>query len=209
MIIESLESYRFLMGIVIGLAVAAPIGPVNVICIQKAMKNGVAGAFLVGLGAAVGDAVFGALAAFGVGAVTSFVAVHASWFEGMGAFILLVMGYVSWRASPHLSDPVPSAGDVARGALATFSLTLSNPITALGFVALIAGIGLSRDMTMLAAAQLTAGVFAGSALWWLFISNVAGAIRHRLDDRHLLYINRGSAVMVWGFAVVAAVRAVS
>jgi threonine/homoserine/homoserine lactone efflux protein len=209
MILESLESYRFLMGIVIGLAVAAPIGPVNVICIQKAMKNGVMGAFLVGMGAAVGDAVFGAVAAFGVGAVTRFVTLHASWFEGVGAGILLLMGYLSWRAMPHLSDPVPRAGDVARGALATFTLTLSNPLTALGFVALIAGTGLSQGMTTLAAAQLTAGVFAGSALWWLFICNVAGAIRNRLSDRHLLYINRGSAILIWIFAAVAVVRAVS
>jgi putative LysE/RhtB family amino acid efflux pump len=93
--------------------------------------------------------------------------------------------------------------------MATFSLTISNPITALGFVALIAGTGLSKGLGVTEALRLTIGVFIGSALWWLFIATVAGSIRHRLSDRHLLYINRGSALMIWGFAAVAAVRAMT
>ncbi len=203
------SDYHLITGMIVGLAVAAPIGPVNIICIQKAVRKGFISAFIVGLGAAFGDSLFGAIAALGLTVVTDFVAIHTSWFEGVGAVVLLFMGWLSWRAHPHLTDPVPSAGDMLRGLAGTFMLTITNPMTALGFIALFAGMGLSRDLNRPEVATLVAGVFIGSGLWWLFISRLASAFRSRLADQHLVYINRGSAVMIWGFAGIAAVRALT
>lgn len=203
------SEYHLIAGMIVGLAGAAPIGPVNIICIQKAVRKGFISAFIIGLGAAFGDSLFGAIAALGLTTVTDFVSIHTSWFEGVGAAVLVLMGWLSWRAHPHLTDPVPSAGDVLRGLAGTFMLTITNPMTALGFIALFAGMGLSRDLDRPTAATLVAGVFAGSALWWLFISRLASAFRNRLADQHLVYINRGSAVMIWGFALVAAVHALT
>lgn len=198
-----------LVGIVIGIAVAAPIGPVNVICIHKAMRNGILCAFLVGLGAAAGDTLFGAVAAFGLSTLSSALMSIERWLALGGAVILVIMGVITWRTHPHLTDPVPLSRDIAHGMAATFALTITNPMTALGFVALFTSVGFTRTESPVDAATIVGGVFLGSALWWLFISRVAYSIRGRLSDRHLDMINRGSAILIWGFALMALVKGIT
>lgn len=197
------------VGIVIGIAVAAPVGPVNVICIQKAMRNGVRCAFLVGLGAAAGDTLFGAVAAFGLSSLSSLLMSVERWLALGGAVILAVMGFVTWRSHPHLSDPVPLSRDITHGMAATFALTITNPMTALAFVALFTSVGFTRTESLGDAATIVGGVFLGSALWWLFLSWAADTISGRLSDRHLDLINHGSAILIWGFAVVALVKGIT
>ncbi len=189
-----------LAGIVIGIAVAAPIGPVNVICIQKAMRNGFLGAFLIGLGAAVGDTVFGAIAAFGLSSISDWLLTIERWLSIIGGIILIGMGFFAWRSRPRLTGEEQSSRDIAHGAAATFALTITNPITAIGFVALFTSIGISRASATADAASVVVGVFLGSALWWLFICKVAHSVRERMSDRHLLWINRSSAILIWVFA---------
>ncbi|MEX1148094.1 MAG: LysE family transporter [Sphingomonadales bacterium] len=202
------ELWQVMAGLVIGLLVAAPIGPVNVICIQRTLKDGPGHGFVIGLGAAVGDAVFGLVAALGLVTISALLVAHEAWFQTAGGLVLIVMGLYAWRAHPHLDDVVPSTGDTARGMAGTFVLTVSNPITALGFVALFtsAGVGLSGEIRE--AARLVAGVFAGSALWWLIVTRLAALVRDRLHDNHLWWINRGSAILVWIFAAVSLARGV-
>ncbi|RMF11016.1 MAG: LysE family translocator [Alphaproteobacteria bacterium] len=201
------ELWQIVAGVVIGVLVAAPIGPVNVICIQRTMQSGPGSAFLVGLGAAVGDSLFGALAALGLASISRALIAHQAWFEMVGGVILIAMGFYAWRSHPHLDDPVPTTGDLARGALATFTLTISNPITALGFVALFTSAGVGRTGDHGEALRLVLGVFAGSALWWATITRLSAMVRDRMNDTHLWWINRGSAVIVWGFGAVSLVKA--
>ena len=202
------EVWQILVGIVVGVLVAAPIGPVNVICIQRTMKTGPGCAFVVGLGAAAGDSLFGALAALGLTTISAALIAHQAWFEAVGGLVLIVMGFYAWRSHPHLDDPVPTTGDMAKGALGTFLLTISNPITALGFVALFTSAGVGRTGDVFEAMRLVAGVFIGSALWWLTITRLAAVVRGRLNDTHLWWINRGSAILVWGFGAFSLAKAV-
>ncbi|MDA5193162.1 LysE family translocator [Govanella unica] len=195
-----MDFWFLVAGIAIGLAVAAPIGPVNIICIQKTIRNGFWGAFVVGLGAAVGDTIFGAMAAFGLTTIQSVLVQFESWLAVIGCLVLVGMGVLAWRSHPHLTQSVQTPRDIAHAALATFVLTITNPITALGFVALFTSAGLTRDASSGDAATIVLGVFLGSALWWLFICRVAHSIRERLSDSHLLRINRASAVLIWIFA---------
>lgn len=195
-----------LVGVAIGLAVAAPIGPVNVICIQRAMRGGAFGAFVVGLGAAFGDAIFGAVAAFGLTTVSSFLFSIERALGVVGGIVLIAMGIFAWRSRPHLSAPEPTPRDFAHGAAATFVLTITNPITALGFVAFFTSVGFTRTSSRADAATIVLGVFLGSALWWFLISRIAQSVRGRLSDRHLLLINRGSAVVIWLFGGAALVK---
>lgn len=200
-------SFWFLaVGAVIGVLVAAPVGPVNVICIQRAMRKGALEGFLVGLGAALGDTLFGAVAAFGLSSVSDMLMTIERWLALGGAVILLVMGIITWRSHPHLTDPVPRTRDTIHGAIATFALTISNPLTALGFIALFTSVGFTRTDSTGDAATIVAGVFIGSALWWLVISRIAQMVRGRLSDDHLTMINRGSAILIWGFAAWALVK---
>ncbi len=201
------EIWQIIVGVVIGILVAAPIGPVNVICIHRTLKTGPGRAFLVGLGAATGDSLFGAVAALGLTTVSSALISHQAWFELAGGVVLIAMGFYAWRSHPHLSDPDPTTGDVARVALGTFMLTISNPITALGFVALFTSAGVGRTGDPLEALRLVAGVFSGSALWWFSITRLTAMVHGRLNDNHLWWINRGSAVIVWAFGAVSLVQA--
>lgn len=194
-------SWWFLVaGIAIGIAVAAPIGPVNVICIQRAIRSGFWPAFFTGLGAACGDTLFGIIAAFGLSTVSSALMKAQMWLAISGAVMLLIMGFVAWRSKPHLTRVPATSRDILHAAMATFALTITNPITALGFVALFTSIGLTRSASMGEAATAVAGVAIGSVLWWVFICRMAYSIRERLADGHLLLINRGTAIVIWGFA---------
>lgn len=200
-------SFWFLIaGMAIGVAVAAPIGPVNVICIQRAIRSGYGNAFLVGLGAAVGDSVFGAVAAFGLTSVMLMFAQVEQWLALVGCLILVGMGVIAWRSHPHFEQTEQSPRDVIHGMLGTFMLTITNPITAIGFVALFTSVGLTKDASHGDAATIVLGVFLGSALWWLMIGGIAHSIREKLSDKHLLRINRGSAVLIWVFAALVPLR---
>lgn len=196
-------------GIAVGLVVAAPIGPVNVICIQKAIRNGAWVAFFIGLGAAVGDSIFGAVAAFGLTTIQSFLVEIERVLAIVGCTVLVVMGIFAWRSHPHLATSVQTPRDVAHAAVATFVLTITNPITAIGFVALFTSIGLTHDASAGDAATVVLGVFLGSALWWFFISRMAHAVRDRLSDAHLLLINRTSAVLIWIFAALVPLKLIA
>ena len=194
------------VGAVIGVLVAAPVGPVNVICIQRAIRKGALEGFLVGMGAAAGDTLFATVAAFGLSSISAMLLTIERWLAFGGALILLVMGIVTWRSHPHLTDPVPRARDIFRGIVATFALTISNPLTALGFIALFTSVGFTRTDSAGDAATIVAGVFLGSALWWLVICRIAQMVRGRLSDHHLTLINRGSAILIWAFAAWALVK---
>lgn len=197
-------STLFLWGILIGVAVAAPVGPVNIICLQRTLQSGALVGFVSGLGAAFGDSMFGFLAAFGVKAVSDFLLKHEFIYQTVGGLFLLGFAVHIWRAHPHLVMKQYPAGHLVRSMAGTFLLTVTNPLTILGFLAIYASAGLSDAGQSLAhASWLIAGVFAGSAFWWLILTTGARLLRGRLNDRHLLLVNRSSAVVVAIFGALA------
>lgn len=189
-----------LSGLLIGVAVAAPIGPVNLICIRRTLKYGMLNGFASGAGAAVGDGMFAIAAAFGVTAVISFVTAYSGWLQLVGGVFLLGLGIRTWFDHPHLDDKLPegSLGDLLPVISVTFFLTITNPATMLGFVAIFGGVA---DFTIgtedyMRASILVASVIGGSVLWWAAITGFVSLFRDRMTDTGLALLNKASAAII-------------
>lgn len=194
----------FLRGLVIGLGIAAPVGPIGVLCIRRSVTVGRRAGFTCGLGAATADATYGAIAAFGLTAITQALTDHLTLIRIAGGAFLIVLGARTFVAHARsLDEPEARASG---GYLSTFLLTLSNPTTILSFAAVFAGIGIGATApSTLRATALVAGVFLGSAAWWLFLSTTASAMRGRIRPHQLTWINRASGALITGFGVAAIV----
>ena len=192
----------FLKGLAFGFVLAATVGPMWVWCFRRTLSAGALAGFVSGMGIAVADALYGAVAAFGLSAISSFLLAHQSWFALGGAAFLLWLGAKTLLARPA---PLAAAADPARRGLAagfasTLALTLANPPTILAFVAIFSGIGLAAHPSTAAAALVVLGVFLGSASWWLVLAVAAGALHGRLGPRLLRAINLVSGLTILGFA---------
>ncbi len=209
---SALSSLYWLSGLFIGLIAAAPIGPVNLLVIQRTVLRGRRSALWLGLGGAVGDALFAAAAAFGLGAIRQAFDLHHAPLRLAGGLFMIGFALMLWRQHPHLSDPGRKPARTSHIAVAAFTMTLTNPATLLWFVAAFAmfrfqDLGLHSMMAMLNAGFLVFGVFCGSMLWWISVSAVAGYVRGRLTDGHLLWLNYGCALLLFGFGLFAAMTA--
>jgi len=193
----------FLRGIAIGFSIAAPVGPIGVLCIRRTLVEGRATGLAVGLGAAVADAVYGAIAGFGLTAVSSLLVRQQGWLRLAGGLFLCYLGVRTFVARPAER----AAGGTGAGRLgafaSTFGLTLTNPATILSFVAVFAGLGIAGAGSWREAGVLVAGVFLGSALWWLILSGTVGALRTRLDAAILRRVNRGAGLVLLAFGAAA------
>ncbi len=195
----------FPTGAAIGVAAAAPVGPINLLVIQRALGRKQAAALTLGLGGALGDAVFAGIAAFGLGAVSLLLKEHGGIIRIVGGIIMLAFAAFVWNATPRLADHEGQVS-AARMAVAVFGLTLTNPATlffflgsfgAVGFT----GIGHDSGAHLLNAGLVVAGVFAGSMLWWLAVSSGARALRSSITDAHLVILNRVTGVVLALFGV--------
>jgi threonine/homoserine/homoserine lactone efflux protein len=209
-----LEGNLFLRGLVIGFSIAAPVGPIGVLCIRRTLAEGRLSGLLSGLGAATADAFYGAVAAFGIGLISRFLVDQQAPLRLVGGLFLCYLGLRTWLAPVRGELPSPSDvgrdGSVAggRGAigayLSTLFLTLTNPITILSFAAIFAGLGLgTAGSGLLPGAILVAGVFAGSGTWWLLLSGFVSLIRRRVGPSALRWVNHLSGLVILGFGVLA------
>ncbi|TQV83868.1 LysE family translocator [Denitrobaculum tricleocarpae] len=197
----------FFQGLLLGLSVAAPVGPIGVLCIRRSLSQGMGVGFASGLGAAVADAFYGAVAAFGLTAISSFlIEIEGALLLGGGLF-LLWLGVKTFRAVPAPLGSGGQNGGAASAFLSCVVLTLANPATIFSFVALFSGLGFAGSSTAQAhgyggAVILVAGVFLGSALWWLGLSGSVGLFRNRMTSHALKRINQlsGSILTVFGLA---------
>lgn len=197
-----------LKGLIIGFSIAAPVGPIGLLCIRRTLADGPAHGFASGLGAASADAVYGAIAGFGVVLVTDALLGAQVALKLVGGLMLLWLGWSTLRARPAERPAEARGGGGLAGAYAsTFALTLANPATILSFAAVFGGLGVSAgggDGTSTGvAALLVAGVFTGSALWWLGLSASVGAFRRRVTPAAMLRINRASGAVLGGFGIAA------
>tara|TARA_R110000824_G_scaffold118960_19_gene272706 strand:+ start:130450 stop:131091 length:642 start_codon:yes stop_codon:yes gene_type:complete len=197
-------------GLAIGIAVAAPIGPVNLVVIRRTLRFGKLNGLVSGTGAALGDGVFAAMAAFSLTAAIDIFMAYELWLQGIGGLFLLFLGFRTLMTHPHL-DEAPSenvSSVAARVFLATFALTITNPATMLGFIAIFGGMA---DLGATGqgyghAIVLTGAVICGSMLWWLGLSQFVGAFRHRMSDHLLEIINRISGGLIVAFGVMVLMR---
>jgi threonine/homoserine/homoserine lactone efflux protein len=190
-------------GLLFGFVLAAVVGPMWVLCLRRTIEQGTAAGLASGLGIAAADGVYGAIAAFGLTAISRFLLAHSLWIGLGGVAFLAWLGARALFAAPV--DPGPSPRSPAPGSLAaafasTLSLTLANPPTILAFTAMFAGLGLAAGASYASAGLLVAGVFLGSALWWLVLVGGASALRARLSPRLLRGVNVASGLTILGFA---------
>lgn len=197
----------FLRGLLIGLSIAAPVGPIGVLCIRRTLADGRAIGFASGLGAAAADGVYGAVAAFGLSLVTSALVEQRVWLQAGGGVFLGYLGVRTWMAVPRVTFGAAADGrGLAAAWASTFALTLTNPTTILSFAAIFAGLGLGGRVGGYGAASvMVLGVFLGSALWWLILSVGVGLFRSALTPHRLRWVNRGSGAVIAAFGVAALV----
>jgi len=195
-----------LRGIVIGFSIAAPVGPIGVLCIRRTLAEGRAAGLVSGLGAATADVVYGCIAAFGLTFVSTFLVQQQDWLRLIGGGFLIYLGIRTFLATPA-TEPAASRGHGLAGAyVSTFILTLTNPVTILAFVAIFAGLGLGNSGgDFVSAATLVCGVFIGSAGWWLLLSGGVATFRERFGSGVLQWVNWISGVVLAGFGIAALV----
>lgn len=202
-------------GAVIGFMVAAPIGPVNLICIRRTLSAGPISGMVSGLGAALGDTIFAIITAFGLTAVAALIHGYSTFLQIAGGVLLMVFGIRTYVSDPlHgrgvetvASRPV-NGGPLVRTFASTFALTITNPITLFGFAALFAGLtGLAgKAATYVNAGVLVSGVFIGSMTWWFTLTSIVGFLHARIDARVMRVINHGSGIVVALFGMMVLLR---
>lgn len=196
----------FVAALWIGVSIAAPVGPIGLLVIQRTLAHGVPLGLATGLGASVADAVYGALGAYGVSAVIGALQGLRVPLVLLGAAFLLLLAWRTWHSVPATAAAGGGAatGPARPGLGAAFAgtvlLTLANPATILSFVAIFGALAAQRAAVQ-QPALMVAGVLAGSALWWLLLCAAVGALRERVDARWQRRIAQGSALMLAGFAL--------
>jgi threonine/homoserine/homoserine lactone efflux protein len=198
------EPGAFLKGLVIGFLIAAPVGPIGVLCIRRTLAEGRVTGLVTGLGAATADAAYGAVAAFGLTFVSNFLIRQQIGLRLLGGLFLCYLGVRTLLARAG-GKPAAARGAGLIGAYtSTLFLTLTNPMTILSFAAIFAGFSVGiGGRSYRAAAVLVVGVFLGSALWWLLLSGGVSLIRTRLKPEALRWVNRLSGALITGFGLLA------
>ena len=198
----------FAQAMLIGLSIAAPVGQIGVLAIQRTLQHGAAAGIATGLGAAVADAAYGAIGAFGVTAVIDVLTGARVPLMLGGAIFLAVLAVRTWHQAPSPAGrpAVRSRASLLQDFASTVLLTLANPSTIVSFIAVF-GLLAGRSGALASPWPMVAGVFAGSALWWLILAAAVGRLRGRFDVAWQRRINRLSALVLGGFALAGAVAA--
>jgi threonine/homoserine/homoserine lactone efflux protein len=202
----------FLKGLVIGFAIAAPVGPIGILCIRRTLSDGHLAGFVSGLGAAGADTAYGLVAALGLSLIGPFLEEHRNLISVVGGCFLLYLGITELRSrtvDPNAPPPRP-AGLIGHF-VSTFFWTLANPITILSFIAVYTGLNVagpggavgSPEREYAGVTALVAGVFGGSALWWLLLTTSVDYLRFRLGPQTVRWPSWIAGVLIIGFGIYA------
>ncbi len=194
-----------LKGIAIGFSLAAPVGPIGVLCIRRTLAEGRRSALSTMLGAATAVLVYGLVAAFGVTLVSEFVAQHTFWFRLIGGAVMIILGVRTYRAHIPPAPPRLSFNEHAGNFVSTFFLTLTNPLTLFAFAAVFAGVGTVEELSATkTAALLVGGVFIGSLAWFGTLTTLTYIFRNFLRTKGLDLVNRitGWLIVIFGTAAI-------
>jgi threonine/homoserine/homoserine lactone efflux protein len=193
----------FLKGLIIGFAIAAPVGPIGVLCIQRSLQDGFKVGLMTGLGAAFADGTYGLIAGFGLTVISSILVLHQMEIRLVGGLFLLYLG-IKILLTPICEKSRAGKPDKSpwHACATSYVLTLANPITILSFIAIFAGLGLGTgNADYIQAILLVIGITLGSALWWLLLSGgVALILHHRITPNTMRTINWLSSIIILMFA---------
>ncbi len=186
-------------GLLLGLAVAAPLGPIGVLCINRTLERGFWTGMAGGLGTALADAVYASVAAISFSTFAGVLARINAPVKIVGGLFMLWLGWQSLRLKPSRAAAQVGARDVLGIVAATFLLTIANPMTILSFAAIFAGFGLASAPIFTNVVSVVAGVFLGSLLWWLVLSGGVALLRRRVSERFTIWITYISGLILIGF----------
>ena len=196
----------FWQGVVIGFSIAAPVGPIGVLCIRRSLTDGPRIGFAAGLGAALADAFYGGVAALGLTSISSFLVDQQFWLGLIGGAFLCCLGLRTMRSPVAEKSAQNESKGFALTCVSTLGLTLTNPATILSFVAIFAGFGLGKAKGAGSAIAMVSGVFLGSLVWWTMLSGGVGWLRQRLEPGWLVWVNRLSGLLLLAFGVLILLR---
>ena len=188
---------HFLKGMIIGILIAVPVGPVGALCVRRTLANGRLAGFFSGLGAASADAIYGFFAACGLTFISDFLVNEQYWLRIGGGVVLCAIGVRTFLANPHEKDEQLSPSGHAGVYASTFFITLTNPMTIFSFAAIFAGFGVGCvDGNWLTSVLLISGVFSGSAFWWLALVGAFSLFRGRIGLRTMAVVNRAAGAVI-------------
>ncbi len=199
----------FVHSLLIGLSIAAPVGPIGILCIRRSLMEGRWIGLLTGLGAASADGVYGCIAGLGITLISGFLIAQANWIRLAGGLFLAYLGINAMLSRPAEKTAVVKRVNLAGAYTSTFFLTLSNPIPILSFAAIFTGLGAgSSGGDSRSVLTVVLGIFTGSASWWLLLSSAVSLVRERITPAVLSWINRisGLAILVFAIVVLTGIR---
>jgi len=203
------DSSFLLRGLIMGFSIAAPVGPIGVLCIRHTLAEGQRAGLFTGLGAATADAIYGCIAGFGLFFISGVLVAQEIWLRLAGGLFLCYLGVRTFTATPTICSHKVRRHDLIGAYVSTFALTLTNPITVISFVAIFAGLGVPSGGNYASASLLVLGVFSGSVLWWAVLSCTVGLFRRRFDLNWLRWMNRVSGSVIAGFGLMTLLSLVS
>lgn len=193
-------------GLILGFSIAAPLGPIGLLCIKRTLEGGRWHGVLSGLGAASADAVYGSLAAFGLAALLEHYTWIQTWTQILGGLFIIYLGvrFALAKEATRAAGDDSQANSLGKVWVTTFLLTLSNPVTIFAFLGMFAGAGVQSTSS---AIWLVLGIFSGSMLWWLLLAQITHWLGKRMSPKVLLWVNRLAGLALIGFGVYALISA--
>ena len=192
-------------GLAAGLAIAIPVGPVNVLCASRTLSKGRRSGLVSGLGAALADALYGAIAGFSISFVIDFLRREEFWIRVIGGLLLIGIGVMYYRKTPLPLNAPQQGGAHHSDFTSALLLTLTNPTTVLSFLAVLAALGMEQASAGWVTWLLVGGIFCGSMLWWIVLVLAVGRMRDRVDQGTVGWLNRigGLAIGAFGLIMIA------
>ena len=189
-------------GLLAGLFIAAPVGPVNVLCISRTLTKGWRSGLVSGFGAATADTLYGCIAGFSITFIIQFLLREEFWIRLFGGILLVLIGVRYYFKQPQSLSAQNQEGPEHSDYVSTLFLNLTNPTTVLSFLAILATLGMKEDRASWLTLLLVGGIFCGSMLWWIILVSIVNRVRDQIDDHAMLWMNRVAGVAIGGFGVV-------
>lgn len=197
-----IDTTLLLKSLIIGVTIAAPVGPVGILCIQRTLAYGRRTGFVSGLGAATADALYGLIAVMGLTVVSDFLLSHQFWIQLWGGVFLFLLGFKTFTSqTATFKAGEPQTTSSLKGFFSVFLLTLTNPMTIIAFIAIFGVFQVTgSDGGVVSALLVVLGVFCGSALWWGTVALVGGWLSSRIESDSLTMINRVAGIIITIFS---------
>jgi len=190
-------------GLLLGFSVAAPVGPIGILCINRTINKNFAAGFVSGLGAATADLIYGLIAGLGLTAISSFLINQKLWIQSIGLIFLFYMGIKTiMKKESEIEFSADAEKGLLKDYLSTLFLTVTNPMTILFFIAVFAGLGLSKAVNGFSSIiQLVLGVFIGSGIWWMFLCGLTTKLKTKINKNVLRKIDLVSGLLILFFCL--------